>query len=614
MGNKENLRVICIYPGRFQPFHKSHYKVYQYLVGKFGKSNVYISTSNKVQQKSPFDFKQKQLIISKMFGINKSNIINNNQPYKAQNFSSLFNPKTTVLVYASTQKDNRLKAGNYFKGTLQKDPKPYSQQAYWINVPLMDNKILGQQVSGTSVRNIFKSKELTLQQKKKVFIQLFGKFDKYIFQLIINKLGGNIHLQTIIHHNKKLLQGGRSGHLPHPFQDNNLTFNDFKQLITNILSGQITVKNGATIKYDGKNIFVTWKNGKMLAARNGGQTKNFGQNAMDVNGTKNFFSGRGVIQKAFTYAMIDLQRAFSKLSSNRLKKIFNQGRNWINLQIIYDESQHDIPYDRSMLIFHAIVQVDQKGNTIREANTSVSDIYSCLVQVNSNIQKHFEIQGPSFVTLPKSQNFQKDKSYFLGKLKSLQSQYNLSGTNTLLDYHRAYWTKVITSYASNMQYNIPNNVLEGLLKRWAQLDKSYSINNIKKQCDNPKFLQWVLKFDKADHMRQYKINCSKWQMLFLQLGAKILKNLSTFMLANPDKAVKKIKDQLDSIIKTIQSSNNIQNIAKMQTQLNKINSIGGLQSIVPTQGIVFNYKGNKYKITGIFAPVHQIMSLVKFAK
>jgi nicotinamide mononucleotide adenylyltransferase len=41
------MRIVCIYPGRFQPFHTSHYSIYKYLVSKFGSNNVYIVTSNK---------------------------------------------------------------------------------------------------------------------------------------------------------------------------------------------------------------------------------------------------------------------------------------------------------------------------------------------------------------------------------------------------------------------------------------------------------------------------------------------------------------------------------------------------------------------------------------
>ena len=61
---------VVVYSGRFQPFHKGHYATYQHLVKKFGKDNVYIGTSDKTDnQKSPFNFKEKKTIMTKMFGI-----------------------------------------------------------------------------------------------------------------------------------------------------------------------------------------------------------------------------------------------------------------------------------------------------------------------------------------------------------------------------------------------------------------------------------------------------------------------------------------------------------------------------------------------------------------
>ena len=35
-------KIVVIYVGRFQPFHKGHYSTYQHLVKKFGKDNVFI--------------------------------------------------------------------------------------------------------------------------------------------------------------------------------------------------------------------------------------------------------------------------------------------------------------------------------------------------------------------------------------------------------------------------------------------------------------------------------------------------------------------------------------------------------------------------------------------
>jgi len=42
----EIKKIVVVYAGRFQPFHKGHYVTYQKLVSKFGAGNVYIGTSN----------------------------------------------------------------------------------------------------------------------------------------------------------------------------------------------------------------------------------------------------------------------------------------------------------------------------------------------------------------------------------------------------------------------------------------------------------------------------------------------------------------------------------------------------------------------------------------
>ena len=50
----------------------------------------------------------------------------------------------------------------------------------------------------------------------------------------------------------------------------------------------------------------------------------------------------------------------------------------------------------------------------------------------------------------------------------------------------------------------------------------------------------------------------------------------------------------------------------LKLQLDKLNSIGGLNAVVPSEGIVFKYKGNTYKFTGAFAPINQITGLMAF--
>ena len=50
----------------------------------------------------------------------------------------------------------------------------------------------------------------------------------------------------------------------------------------------------------------------------------------------------------------------------------------------------------------------------------------------------------------------------------------------------------------------------------------------------------------------------------------------------------------------------------MGQQLNKLNAIGGWEAVIPSEGLVFIYKGSTYKLTGAFGPINQIAGLMTF--
>ena len=148
--------------------------------------------------------------------------------------------------------------------------------------------------------------------------------------------------------------------------------------------------------------------------------------------------------------------------------------------------------------------------------------------------------------------------------------------------------------------------------RWGFFNKSFRLN--KKTITNNDFLKWAIKFDKQDHQQQTKENMLPFELLFLELGVEVLKNIQNFLAVSPDKAVQKIQDELNRTINTLKNSNDVETLAAIEPQLNKIGKIGGFEAIVPGEGIVFKYKGKTYKLTGAFAPVNQILGLIKYAK
>jgi hypothetical protein len=410
-----------------------------------------------------------------------------------------------------------------------------------------------------------------------------------------------------------LIEGGAYGHMAHPFDDKDLTFGDLKKIITLGLGGQLNREDNVTEKLDGQNIMVSWKDGKLIAARNKGHIKNGGKTALDTNGIISKFKGRGDIKDAFVFAMKDLGKAIKSLSEKQRTKIFNNGYNFMNLEVMWPKSANVVNYDKAELVFHGALIYDDKGNVKGEVKGSGRVLAGMIKQRNQNIQKKYKIGKPVFLDVPKHQDFSKMKSKFIGELNKLRNQYGLKDNDTLGLYHQSYWEEYIYNASQQFGYDISDDILENLTKRWAFFDKSYKIPTIRKELkDEPEFLEWVLKTDKENHAKIVKENMKPFEELFFGVGAEILKNVKGFMAANPKKSIQGVVKRLDKAIADVRSGGDLKKLNKLKAQLEKLNAIGGTKAIVPSEGLVFKYKGKTYKFTGAFAPVNQISGLISF--
>jgi hypothetical protein len=766
-------RVIGVYGGRFQPFGPHHLKTYKWLKSKV--DDAYITTSDiKKPPRHPMNFKEKVRHMSKM-GVPANRIVKETSPYVAKNLLKKFGEDTAVVYIFGKKDAGRLSGGKkkdgspgYFqdykksKGNI----KSHMEHGYFLVAPHVSMKIGGNEISGTTMRNILGSPKIEDKDRPKIFKKLFGYYDKGVYNMLTNKfkklfefynqqsvkdiikevsafnaafkgsdlsdeglydffnsfadykrvspekaeilgwevvgdiigkkakdpsfeftyeadrvdtvtfgktinqntsnedsvdnpfpkyrahmtqmakmLGMEIvkffgkptakmkdslthdmktsvsgvskikKIQESFENNTKelLLMGGAYGHMSHPFDDNNLTFSDLKQIIINGIGGKLDREDGVTEKLDGQNLMVCWIDGKLRAARNKGHLKNFGKTAPDTNGIKSIFKGRGNIEKAFVNAMKDLSKSIGSLSDKQKEKIFGNGKRWMNLEVMYPATANVIDYDVAEIIFHGTLEYDESGRPIGQPKDSARMLAGMIKQVNQNVQKTFKIGKPNFLKVPKHQNFDKLESKYLGRLNKLQRQYGLSDKDTLGEYHEAYWREYVFNASKQFGVKLKPAQFAKLIRRWAYFDKSYKIQEIRKDFgDNEKFLDWILNTDKFDHNKIFKDNIKPFEVLFFDVGAQILKNISGYIAVNPDKAVQKIRKEVNQALKDLQKPDKIEKLKKLKLQIQKLQKIGGMKSIVPTEGIVFKYKGKVYKFTGAFAPINQILGSLKF--
>jgi len=408
----------------------------------------------------------------------------------------------------------------------------------------------------------------------------------------------------------RLMEGGAAGHMAHPWDDHGLTFNDVKEIISRALEGRLDIEQAVTEKTDGQNIQVTWKNGQIGFARNKGTVIT----PMSVQEIQNKFGGRGPISDAFGNAAEDLAEAFSRVPQDKLNQIFKNGRVFANMEIIYPATKNVISYEVAVLQFHNLIEYDEQGNQVETDLTGGSTLQGIIQDANAHLQKTFSFIPPQRIKIGKISNFEDQQAAFFNEVAQLQNRYGLKDTDRLTEYHRAWWSDVIKTQADKMGYDIPENILNTLIYRWAFFDKSESMAALKKQIDNAEFLNWVQEFDKNEFKRYYKQNMEPFETLFLRLGAVALKNAENFLAANPSKTVQTIKQELAELIRELQNNPNPQTVAKLELELKRIERLGGFDAIVPSEGVVFTYRGNTYKLTGAFAPVNQILGVLKYAR
>lgn len=209
--NNNSFNLVVIYPGRFQPAHKNHAKVYNFLVNKFRDADVYVATSNKMAlPKSPFTFDEKKIMLSAA-GIPAKKIVQTANPYQAREILQKYDALSTRVIFAVGGKDmdpanprfNFLptkKGDAYFKPlppiasvtsniiqelyTLDKHGYVATSPTYRFSINIVGTKI---PITGASqIRDLYKT--ASDLGKREIIKQLYGQYNEDIFHIFEKRL------------------------------------------------------------------------------------------------------------------------------------------------------------------------------------------------------------------------------------------------------------------------------------------------------------------------------------------------------------------------------------------------------------------------------------------
>jgi cytidyltransferase-like protein len=251
-------KLVVLYPGRFQPFHLGHGDVFNTLSAKFGRNNVYISTSNKTEAgRSPFSFADKMIFMIAA-GIPVDRILEVKSPYK---LPEQFDAENTILIDVVGAPDaDRLRPGTYKKdgqpGYYQKfeslDKCETADKHGYVIVAAERKKtvtIAGKTYDashGTEVRKLWNSIRNRPQQRAEFVTQMFGSPDPEIARLLdkidlnedsnmpvavdsTSPIHGGINESDEFASSNRVADNIKRS--KHPFADLGVDFDDYEQVI-----------------------------------------------------------------------------------------------------------------------------------------------------------------------------------------------------------------------------------------------------------------------------------------------------------------------------------------------------------------------------------------------
>ena len=417
-----------------------------------------------------------------------------------------------------------------------------------------------------------------------------------------------------------LNEGGAAGHMAHPYEDMDMTFDDIEDMIDAALSGKVEY---AQEKLDGQNLMITYRDGQVLSARNKGQLKNAAENAMTKNDMEKSMSHLpDNVRNAFLDAMSDMTKAIDNLSPADKEEFFGNGTKFVNMELLHPASENVAAYGVTELRMHNVQEYDENGNVINTDAEAPKKIQQALNSVEAQKQGTYEIRATDLVDLKQTKDFEAQKEELLRDLSNIRGNYQLTKENKLGLYFQNFWTKFIKNNAKTYKYDIPEDVLQNIINRWAFSSKEVNLRDLKKSIDNPQFLEWFSNMDKGAGVReQKKIAAEPIEDIFLKLGVFVLKSLEGLLAINPNDSIAKMKQELANSIEQIKTkaandkmADDAAPLVFLRSQLKRLEKIGGLDAILPTEGIVFKHKGKLYKLTGAFAPLNQIIGYIKFGR
>jgi hypothetical protein len=411
----------------------------------------------------------------------------------------------------------------------------------------------------------------------------------------------------------RINEGGGAGHMMSPWEVTDMTFGDIRQFIFDAMSGKL---ENVTEKLDGQNIMATFKDGNVYLARSPKHMKNGGEQAIrwDDVWDNMYEKTPDHVKEAYTDALTDLQAVFTN-SDLDWDKLFKDGHRWLNIELLNPKMENIVPYGDLQLRIHNIREVDDNAKEVDVIwDGELMDEVIKAIDTEDTGRIH-TIKKTNTVNFEKIDDLENIQEGIIRKMQTFMDKYHLDDENTIDDYLAERVKEWVETHIDDPE------LVNDLVQRWGYGNKSKNITATLKGKDKND-QEWVRAQDKKidDVIGRFLDPIIE---IFTRVGTAVLKSVSGIAASSPEESAKGIQKKAQEAmekIKQFMASNpkDIDDFEKkmtyLETQLRRLEQHGGLESVVPMEGIVFEYKGQLFKLTGNYLPILKMVNFFRFGK
>ena len=619
-------RINIMVPGGFKPVHAGHIELIEsYLKGDpEHDTNVYVIISNKDREglsaQTSYDF------LNKIFG-------------KFRNFHCIISPDKSPVytvynmtatkffgdgLYAmgSSTKENDVERQLEYNKRFSKDGSYYTPGVKVLmlipdSMPVYQTR--NDDFNHTPISSTIMRQDL-IRDDYNAFLSAYevpyitGYVNEPMIQEYYRQLKSEIKIP--------MNETAAAGRIDHPYDDNDLTFGEIKEMIMSLFSGKIT---DIEEKIDGINILASVdSNGNVIFARNKTQLLNTPMLADDI---KNNSKWNEKTKQSFINGVNTITKVFNNIKDKI--SYFNYDdkadgvkyRNWISIEIVDHSNMNVIPYVDNFVSFHKkIITVCTKYYPKEDYSKSVfadpnidTDTYKLEQAIKETNLKDDEFKAaitPKMI-FRNVGNSNMIAGENINELIDLMDEYNIKDINTIAEYkYKAYFKYLI----NNNPIHLTKEEMEKLSARWSGL-RNVQINDFRIKDMDPNQMKMIIKeireFEKNNLAALRKRIMMPLDRFFINLGNDALKLFKGGKNeGNESKVTEQIRKAIANAISNIQETGDVKALEKLEYLLFRL---GDTIDVNASEGIVFKYHGRFYKLTGTFAVLNQIMNVSRKA-